>query len=227
VRSYYAAEAAIRYYGPQVEGVRSEAGHVQAVIAKFFTGTPTWKLPPHEYLTGMELAPWNAERIVAFTLRYGPLAPRHDWSQKLEREIHTSADAERLEPGDPVWVDVAQFVALQKLLRDAWHGDKAALELLTDGLADDVDLNMRRSGIELAVRDLWTFIRIVFLEDYARGKTKVCPNPDCRGMPCFLEGRMGQKYCSHRCAVLISVHRHRERKAGRRVQKLKEKGRRR
>lgn len=227
MRSYYAAETAIRYYGPQAEGVRSEAGHVQAVIANFFAGTPKWKHPPHEYLAGMELTDWNVERVRAFTLEYGPLAPRHDWSRKLTREIQTSADAERFEPGDPVWVDVAQFVALQGLLRDAWHGDKAAVELLTTGLADDIDLELRPNGIELAVRDLWTLIRILFLQDYASGNTKVCPNPDCRGMPCFLGGRKGQTYCSHKCAVLISVHRFRERKVERRVWKSQRKSKRR
>lgn len=40
---------------------------------------------------------------------------------------------------------------------------------------------------------------------------RMCENPDCP-TPYFLEARKGQKYCSHKCAVLINVRRFRARR---------------
>jgi len=163
----------------------------------------------------MELAEWDAERIVSFTLRYGPLSPKN----------LTGSDLEHFEPGDPVRIDTAQFVGLQKLLCDAWRGDPKALKEVVIGLTGDLELRLRLEGLEVAVLDLWVLIRLLFLRDHAKGKTKVCPNPDCP-TPCFLRSRKGQKYCSHRCAVLISVWRFREREAER-VQNSRRKSKRR
>jgi hypothetical protein len=80
------------------------------------------------------------------------------------------------------------------------------------GIAEDVtahiDVNPR--GVEIAVHDLWDLARLLFLRDFAAGRTKVCANEDC-GSRYFLEQRKGQKFCSHNCAVLINVRRFRSR----------------
>jgi|SRR5271168_1306016 len=190
-------------------GNYNQGWHAQAEIAKFFAGTPKWKHPPHEYLAGMELTDWNVERVRAFTLEYGPLAPRH-----RPGEIPTGGDFDCFKPGDRVWIDTAQFVALQKLLWLAWQGDPGALQDVSGDLASALNLRAGAEGLELEVPDLWALIRLLFLQDHAKGKTKVCTNPDCQKL-CFLQARKGQIYCSHECAVLINVRRFRDRNAGR------------
>ena len=68
------------------------------------------------------------------------------------------------------------------------------------------------AGVEIAVLELWNLVRFLFLRDYAAGKTRVCANKDCSS-PHFLERREGQKYCTHKCAVLMNVRRFRERES--------------
>jgi hypothetical protein len=220
LKNYYATETVIRYYGPQVESVRSEAGHVYAEIGQPFAVTPKWKQPPHEYLAGMELARWDAERISTFSKQYGPLVPRH-----RPDEIPTRRGVDYFRRGDRIWIDTAQFVVLQKLLTDAWRGDPGALEEIVSGLTDVMELKANANGLELAVFDLFAYVRLLFLRDRAQGKTNVCANPDCR-TPCFLQARKGQLYCSHDCAVLINVRRFRNREA-RRTRKSQRKSKRR
>jgi hypothetical protein len=222
---YYAAQACIRYYGPTAENVRIEAGHVYATVGQPVDGTPRWKAP-HEYLASLDLADWQADRVIRFTMRFGPLAPRHDTSRKPLRKIESSADRGSFEPGDLIWVDTGQFVSLQRLLREAWRGDHGALDEVATALPADLDLEARPEGLELIARDLWTLIRLLFLRDYASGKVKLCANPDCE-TPYFLVARRGQKYCSHGCAVLINVRRFRERDAEQRTKKSKKKDERR
>lgn len=43
-----------------------------------------------------------------------------------------------------------------------------------------------------------------------RQKIKICENPDCPS-PQFAQQRRGQKYCTHKCAVLMNVRRFRAR----------------
>jgi hypothetical protein len=213
MHSYYAAQARIRYYGPTAENVRIEEGHVYATTGQSVDGAPRWKAP-HEYLANLNLANWEADRVVRFTLRFGPLAPRHDPSEALP--------GPEIKAGVPIWIDTAQFVALQALLREAWGGDGEALRNIAEGLTADLDLEARPDGLELVARDLWTLVRLLFLRDRASGKAKLCANADCE-TPYFLLARRGQKFCSHRCAVLINVRRFRKREAERRANLAKRK----
>jgi hypothetical protein len=195
---YYEFQTTIRYYGPTAEDIRVETGHVYATVGKLIDGTPSWRAP-HEYLAGLDLGGWQADRIAQFTRRFGPLAPRH-----------ATAPKDRIEPGDAIWIDTGNLAGLQELLRAAWRGDGNALEEIATGLTADLDLKAQPDRLELVVSDLWTLIRLLFWRDRANGKAKVCANPDCL-TPWFLESRRGQKYCSHSCAVLINVRRFRER----------------
>jgi hypothetical protein len=196
-------EAAIPYYGPTSEDVRLEDGQVLLTIGPPFAGMPRWKQPPHEFLAGLNLTQGDVwETVVHFVRRYGPLA---------ERQTPIASWRSHLKAGDQVWIDVPHFWGLQKQLQAAWRGDREALEEIKTGLTAELELDTSRKGLELRVRDLWTLIMLLFLQDYAKGKAKVCPNPDCRSTPFFLQSRRGQTYCSHRCAVLINVHRFRAR----------------
>jgi hypothetical protein len=189
MKSYYDINTAIRYHGPSSESVRTENGRVSFTVGPPFTGTPRWKQPPHDYLAGLNVSEKESvHAVLYFTRRFGPMA---------DRRI-----------GDQVWIDIPRFLSLQELLQDAWHGAQDALEEIMVGLIAELELEVRPQGLELQLRDLWTLIRLLFLRDYARGKAKVCANPDC-STPCFVQARRGQKYCSHNCAVLINVRRFR------------------
>lgn len=80
-----------------------------------------------------------------------------------------------------------------------------------------------RTGMEIAVRDLGKLIGLMFARDLWEGRLKKCGNPDCI-TPYFRAVRKGQKFCSQKCAVLISVRCFREREATRRERLQKKKG---
>jgi hypothetical protein len=197
---HYDITITTRYYGPTADNTRIKDGHVYATIGPYYTGSPQWKRPPHEFLAHQELEQWDADRVLAFTRRFGPLAP-------IKRRIghHDSA------PGDEVRIDVPRFDGMRQLLCEAWRGDKAAIEEISSGLSADLEVEFSAGGeLRLVVRDLWSLVRLLFLRDYAAGKTKVCASSDCT-CPYFLQVRRGQQFCSHKCAVLINVQRFRER----------------
>lgn len=173
-----------------------------------------WKEPPHYYLANVQL---STGLIRGFATRFG--LPYREWrwegSQRHRGKRRGS------------WVlnkpDVEQ---MQKLLRRAWQGEIDAIADIEKGDPNypgnrvigeiKIDWSIGRKGIVATALDLWSFIRIAFLQDYAAGRTKVCENQDCPS-PFFLQARKGQKYCSHKCAVLINVRRFRKRLATRGV----------
>ena len=130
--------------------------------------------------------------------------------------------------------DVRLEKDMQELLRQAWRGEPLAIETLQYGIRHsaqqeaygplEVKVAVGAPRVELYTRDLWGFIRVAFLADCSSRKTRVCANPDCP-TPYYLEARRGQKFCSHKCAVLINVRRFRDREAEQRAWKSKKKGR--
>jgi len=98
----------------------------------------------------------------------------------------------------------------QALLQRAWKGNSTALREMNKDLKARVDVGPK--GISVAIVDLWNLVRLLFLRDHVAGTTKVCSNPDCSS-PYFVQQRRGQKYCTHKCAVLMNVRRFREREA--------------
>jgi hypothetical protein len=98
----------------------------------------------------------------------------------------------------------------QTLLQRAWKGSPDALREMKKGLKARVDVGPK--GISVAIVDLWNLVRLLFLRDHGAGTTKVCANQDCLS-PYFVQQRRGQKYCTHKCAVLMNVRRFREREA--------------
>lgn len=53
--------------------------------------------------------------------------------------------------------------------------------------------------VNLTAKDLWTFIRYLFIRDFVAKKTGFCRNPDCSS-PYYLKKRRDQKYCSSDCS---------------------------
>jgi hypothetical protein len=203
MKSYYATDAVIRYYGPGFERRWPDAAHVAFANLQLDDGS-----------LGM------------FTRRYGPLyvPPR---SRAEEAVIATSKDklSTALQLVLSFVPDLARARNMQTFLVKAWRGDKGAIvklehELMRQGLrpwfgVTEQVLELKdtpRDALTLWADDIWTVVRIAFLMDYKVGRAKICANPDCP-TPYFVENRKGQEFCTHKCAVLINVRRFRERQS--------------
>lgn len=212
MKSYYAVQAAIRYYSPPKQ--------------------KQWREPPHLHFVNLQLDTPDAWRaVLAFDHLYGPLLREHVRMKPEMRRIsdkapHLTAEereqwktvASKGEFGFSVNEDVRIEKDIQELLRRAWHEEALAIEALQYGVSHhaqqetygplEVKVVGGVAGVELYARDLWSFIRVAFLADHSACKTRVCENSDCPA-PYYLAARRGQKFCSHKCAVLINVRRFR------------------
>lgn len=256
MKSYYATQALIRYYGrltqyveePAPEGSPGEYGFVRFRLGEVVADATKWKEPVHvavanlrtiDVKTGQETLkplPARAETraLYKFVKQYGPLT--------CGGLLHEAADPRETYQEDPVTFGKFQFV-----LRNAWSGDEQAMKLISgedengflhwatflhngqekrwSGVAarDVVQPGMwnpgdpigarvlvRSKGIEVVASELWSFVRLLFTRDRFQHRNKVCANPSCYA-PYFVQSRKGQLFCSHKCAVLINVHRFRER----------------
>jgi hypothetical protein len=202
VKSYYATNAVIRYYGPGFER--------------------KWLDAPHIALANLQL---DEASLKMFTQRYGPLYahPKRSRAEEIlvaesEDPLGTALAVNRLSVPD-----LGRAQKMQELLRSAWRGERFAIvelehDLMQKGLRPWFGVTEQVLGLKDAPRDaltlwaddIWTVVRIAFLMDCKIGRAKVCANRDCP-TPYFVESRKGQEFCTHKCAVLINVRRFRER----------------
>jgi hypothetical protein len=207
--SYYATVARIRYYGQIPGKVEKSKDAVCAAVKSTVFGANVLgtdrrasldtaaskpvdlshkKETAHEAFANMAL---DVDSLYVFTKKWGFLeADVDDQGRSVTRIEHVKP--------------------LQNLLHRAWTGDRDALEKLAKNLEARVDVTA--TGIDIAVVNLESLVRLLFLRDHHAGRIKVCANPDCHS-PFFLQQRRGQKYCTHKCAVLMNVRRFREREA--------------
>ncbi len=175
-----------------------------------------WIEPPHYYLANLEL---SRESIRSFATRFG--LPYREWrweSSRMDRGKRRGS-----------WVlNKRDIERMQALLQRAWRGESGAIADIEKGDPNcprdpvyrkiEVDWSIGSKGIVATALNLWSFMRIAFLQDCATARTRVCGNQDCP-TPFFLQARKGQKYCSHKCAVLINVRRFRKRRKTRGVKR--------
>jgi hypothetical protein len=220
MKSYYALQGSIHYYGrlpKTIEivpdgAVMGTPGDVRGILGDQPIDILRWKDPPHLFLANLPVNddlggsvrfPDTAIReegrkaIASFIRQYGPLYMR---GYLGENRFH-----ER----------VSHFTQFQRLLREAWQGNDAAVRNLearieVRGSRAKCWLSIKEKRVEVHVTDLERFICILFVRDYAIGTAKICANLDCPA-PYFLQQRKGQQFCTHKCAVLINVRRFRER----------------
>jgi hypothetical protein len=205
VDAYYALQTQIRYYGQVPETVVKENGVVWGETVLFAVDS-----------SGFDVAPISAEEPLNLHRRKEPVH---------ERLANMGLDLDSIYVFTKLWgffvgnVDMARghfytqphhVQPFQNLLRRAWAGEDKALAEMASDIVARVDL--RPNGVDIAVVDLWSLVRLLFLRDHAVGRTGVCANKDCLS-PYFLQTRKGQKFCSHKCAVLMNVRRFRERQA--------------
>jgi hypothetical protein len=206
--SYYDTTARIRYYGqmPDKVGKTSDSIWGTGIKSAVFGAdvlTADWhtllevasdqpvdlsrrKEPVHEALANLAV---DIDSLYLFTKSWGFLdADLGEKNRFFTRPRH-----------------VAPF---QERLQRAWRGERDALEEIAKDVKARVDVNTL--SVDIAVIDLWSLVRLLFLRDHSAGSTKVCANPDCSS-PYFVQQRRGQKFCTHKCAVLMNVRRFRER----------------
>lgn len=187
---HYAIQVLVRYYETQIR-VEERDGRI---LVDDKPGEPQpanlqrWKDAPHVALANLHE---DYKAILKFTQTYGMVSAR------------PTAGARYVNPSD--------MIRFRDSLRLAWRGDDKTLQGMM--LNIQANLEVRSAGLEAAVNDLWTLIRLLFLQDHFTGRARVCANPDCHTMPYFLVVRKSQKFCSDKCAVLMAVRRFREREA--------------
>jgi hypothetical protein len=202
MKYHYDIQSDIRYYGLIPKDVRSEGGQITGSVPLIQVGAGMqsvsekpfdyrrWKEPPHVVLANLRLDDLGA--VTKFTREYGYVAGK-------ARDNRYQVDLERL-------------AEQQERVRDAWigfgHENDLAIELMLP--SDHLSLHIAANGGEIAVNHLWTLIQILLLRDIAEERTELCASPDCPARY-FLPARKGQKFCSHRCSVLVSVRRLRAR----------------
>lgn len=193
MESHYVLSAAIHYYRYPLGRVRVKDGKVVFAYAhrdRLFD-IRRWEEPPHVALAN--LLP-ETQALARFVKAYGSVSDRSY--------------------GGDAYTTIAETQRFQSELRNAWKGKIEVLELMLVNLP--VWLEVGKAGLSVKLREaqslLWTLIRLLFLQDYFSGRAKICANPNCK-TPYFLAVRKGQRFCTHKCAVLINVHHFREREA--------------
>jgi hypothetical protein len=197
-------DISFQYCGLSPEAVLvGDDGIISGNLGNYPVNTKAWKTSPHVALANLNL---NPQAIAAFVRKYGV----------LEGTIKTVSESAH--EASPLSFTVnADFVReAQSILRLAWRGDRSAL-LQVEDVLKQINLQVvpslvRREQIAFETSELWKFLCFAFANDYIEEKTQTCTNPDCEH-PYFVQKRKDQEFCSHRCAVVESVKRYRERQS--------------
>jgi hypothetical protein len=197
--------------------------HILGTLGPERADASHWRNPPHEAFANLPASP-REDGLVdptaahGFTKRYGVLRGLlvdEAIEQLKVQEIRQNRDPNiRFEiPGiedfsKPRFSFTSMaFADAQHLLQTAWRGgDEAAVavkelekqsalgNLMPRAVGIEFRPSVESGGIELRVTNLWSYICLLFLSDYAKGKTAVCANPECPA-PYFLRKRVTPKYC--------------------------------
>ncbi len=209
MQSHYAVTSIIRYYRTLPSTVELKQGDGKQARIDVTVGNPravqafdfsSWPDAPHVALANLRDDPKAA---LWFTRTYGVLARNYK--------------------GESIALPVQDVFESRDDLRAAWEGKTydslftsmdTETSVLMGPLIAQANAN---AGIQIQVKNLRTLIGLLFAQDYWEGRLKTCENPDCENRY-FRAVRKGQKFCSQRCGVLISVRRYR---AGESVRKTK------
>jgi hypothetical protein len=229
--SYYRMDVRLRpgWRLPQAKTLRIGNGDLKGVNSSLPVDPAQWKDPPHVAFANLGYDPARRggfasdDQIKMFTSRYGPLSilqgpgaaaeqPKPSKVMEAAKRVLAPTQAE-----EQFWMPLADFRVSQAQLRDAWKEKNASLftdpENSSKSLGYDllpVDWQATGNQMELCPASCDNYMGILLTRDLAEKRTRVCQNPDCP-TPYFVAGRRDAKFCSHRCAVAISVNNFRKR----------------
>ncbi|HTB93154.1 MAG TPA: hypothetical protein VK728_10010 [Candidatus Sulfotelmatobacter sp.] len=191
-------------------GHRIEQGEIASTLGSRLADAGAWKDPPHVALANLGYDPAkrggfaSEKAIVSFLKQYGPLGARPE---------------EVGEPGEPFWLRLASFHEMQERLREAWkkrdHRFFVDPSRLKGGTGYEhllrVNWEMKGGMLVMRLATWYDYVAILLTRDIVERRARICGNPNCV-TPYFVAERRDAKYCSHPCAVAVSVRRFRERK---------------
>jgi len=219
----YEIRGVVRYHAraPNIEGISNEqmdyeGGTSSYVLHGKFSSevlvSVLWKEPPHMVLANIRASdpagalqlqyggsPPDRREVQAFIRRYGVLRYRADSPRIDPSEAATLAQT----PEHDFAVSSDEVAGAQSLLRRGWDGDPAAVSEIQHAAESSVTVSVPASEYEkpengavvkLIANDLWNFLCILFMRDYATGKIGKCAHPECPA-PYFVKRRRTQTVC--------------------------------
>jgi hypothetical protein len=201
MRAYYELQARISpgWTLPSPRSLQLDGNTFSGRTTDTVPRSASWLSPPHEAFANVRIADTKAVR--SFLLTYGPLI----------------ADVSEIpEEGDSFETNLTLLGYMQDQVRRAWRSGKVE-DVRPRGRDTNVELFsgdfITRNG-ELRIASLWTYTRLLLARDIASGRARICDNR--KSATCskryFIAKRGDAKNCSRRCAIAVSVRRHREKK---------------
>jgi hypothetical protein len=203
----------IRYTGRAVETAEVRDDHIEGALFDELVAAAGWKKPPHEALVNLELD--KKTDLEAFVRTYGILHAH--WVTEIEatearaKWRKTRAGRSRFHLFPLFHGLLSDLATAQDLLRRAWKGEARGIVAIEKEIEEGFEVGtfkLRYGSPVLKTDDLWKYSCFLFLLSSAAGGSKICERDGCP-TPYFIQRRRGQKFCSHECAVLVSVRRFR------------------
>src|SRR5579875_227048 len=222
MKSYYAIETPLRYYG--FVPVETEVGENESDLfidgrLELKSDISRWKTMPHKRHANLPVS-FGLTRLtsdIGRSDRPSLLAANRPSLEAMDMFIkeYGLLDAQTTsdEEGNTYFRQSAMgFEICQHTLQEAWKGTAQGLKNVRRQVQKKLRVTpiVEAEHVNFMTEQLWPFICMLFLRDYAAGITAICKIPDCPRKPYFLRAREGQIYCSHECAVLANVRRFRE-----------------
>jgi hypothetical protein len=116
-----------------------------------------------------------------------PLSPNESVRELLKE--HPSADFYHY--------GVSNLWQQRAILRKAWEGDRAAVEVIRQHASANISSQWKfqRGQIDITAPDAWTVVCILFLIGHESGNTVICENRAECPAPYFVRKRRTQKFC--------------------------------
>lgn len=87
-------------------------------------------------------------------------------------------------------------VVVRDWFRKAWTGDEEGMKWVQEKLnRQSYAIAVENRQVTMNPKSLFGTMSLLFMRDYAAGKTAVCANPDCHS-PYFIKKRKTQIYCT-------------------------------
>lgn len=229
-RKYYTVAVILKagWFLPQWVRIKGNAVHGR--IGNSVPDVSDWDPPPHVVFANLGCASPPAPDspvVVKFQdslkKKWGGFTPEPRQGLASVTEVRdfierygvlgTKEENESPEPGDEFEVLPILFGYMQSDFRTRWRqGDPGNVFHPLGGEEFNyysLPFTRAKNSFELRLADLWTYMSFLLAQDLDGKRAGICQNKSCK-TPYFV-GRKSQKFCSHKCAVAVSVRAHRRR----------------